>query len=247
MKLEDIGNFDYSPKPRVIQPRGVVYVPKIAAVKFYIMYKVENRYSKDESRYLIESNLEDVKSQLENKLKRKSIPSRSGLGYAILSENTFNVSMWGCNSSDAHIGFQKLFSIKGTPAKIDPLNIRIAGSFCSWELEISRHEAIAWRRFLYSERTEEDKNRYLSDFYKRNPNDLNKFLEVPIEEILVWQGHGEKTTTRLRNLFESMSIRTVRQLLEYSEQDLLEQRNIGPTCIEYLRCKLDEFGLELKE
>lgn len=39
------------------------------------------------------------------------------------------------------------------------------GTFCVWELGIVNHEKDAWKRFLLSERSQEDREAYLNDLY----------------------------------------------------------------------------------
>lgn len=47
-----------------------------------------------------------------------------------------------------------------------PFPGRHRGTFCVWELDVVWHEAQAWRRFLLSNRTADDRTRYIDDIYK---------------------------------------------------------------------------------
>ncbi len=67
--------------------------------------------------------------------------------------------------------------------------------------------------------------------------ELNKKLELPISAL--------DLSARAYNCLESENIRTLRDLVKRSEEEMLKVRNFGKTSLAEIKTKLQEFGLEL--
>lgn len=141
-----------------IPPREVCYIKLIEesemTLKFYDIYfsgKTTNN-----------STLSKVEQFLRSEIKGDKIDPHSGLGFAILTNDTLNVVRWNKEYpillQNQQYGFNKDY----TSAK--PLDIREndVGSFCIWEIGVADHERQVWREFVDSERGEEDLNKYLA-------------------------------------------------------------------------------------
>ena len=152
--LGNIGNIrkDYRHEPRHVSYTGLVASPNLV-MKLYAMFKklpVSWDLIVDAKKFLV----------LETETER--IEPLTGMGFAILSEDTLNVARWdkespivlknqvyGYINLENKIGFAEL------------LNTQEVGSFCIWELGIVNFEKNAWKEYLASERKEQDKKQYL--------------------------------------------------------------------------------------
>jgi hypothetical protein len=65
--------------------------------------------------------------------------------------------------------------------------------------------------------------------------------EVTIEEFF-----GNRKRTRLKNAFKQLGIKTVRQICQMSEEQLLLTENLGLSSVKELIQDLEEVGLKLK-
>jgi len=75
-----------------------------------------------------------------------------------------NVAIW-----DDHVIKNQIYLFEtGKLRDAKPVDIGKEGPFCIWELGIVQYEKRTWKRFLESERTEEDKKRYIEDKLEGN-------------------------------------------------------------------------------
>jgi hypothetical protein len=115
---------------------------------------------KSEEDYKIIDNVGSAKKLLEQEIDKKRIEPLIGLGFAILSEDMLNVARW--DTEYPIVIKNQVYGYKKNDLRTaELLDIGNAGSFCIWELGIVDHEKNAWKRYLESERTERDKERYL--------------------------------------------------------------------------------------
>ena len=97
----------------------------------------------------------------------------------------------------------------------------------------------------------QNKEYYLGLYEKSMPNTLSweeklkvvkeagfDYLEMSIDEL--------ELSVRSYNCLKRASIHSVRQLVEFSENDLLNIRNFGVKSIEEVKDKLESMGLSLK-
>jgi hypothetical protein len=163
--LSKVGNFqDYKHEPRVVRPLGLIVTPSIDLVlKFYHMTKKERDYS-------IQANttISEASRFILNEVREGRLEPLSGLGFAILSEDMLNIDRWDDDDVLPYVLKGDLYGFSqpgfSKPKKLD---IRKFGAFCGWELGIVAHETKAWMKYLASERTEADKQKYLEDKISR--------------------------------------------------------------------------------
>ena len=100
-----------------------------------------------------------------------SVSRRSGVGFAIISDDLININIWGSETpslihqtpytsrerSNGHFVFQR------------QQDISQLGSYCIWESKILAHEAGAWLEYLRSPKT---------------PADLTSYLDKKLSDIL---------------------------------------------------------------
>jgi DNA-directed RNA polymerase alpha subunit len=72
-----------------------------------------------------------------------------------------------------------------------------------------------------------------------------KTQDLKIEEITFH--HNPWVTTRVRNVLRQNGIHTLSQLLELTEEDLGDMRNLGAISLANIKVKLESMGLKLKE
>jgi DNA-directed RNA polymerase alpha subunit len=72
-----------------------------------------------------------------------------------------------------------------------------------------------------------------------------KIEQLPIAEITFH--HNKWITTRVRNVLQQNGIMTLGDLLQQTEFDLQDLRNLGAVSLANIKVKLDSMGLKLKE
>ena len=159
--LSKVGNAGrYNPAARSALPRGHIIADN-AVIKLYQMLVAGSQGT----RPFHINELIWFGNEVLDKIERKGIPIGTGLGFAIASEDVFNVSMWGTKDYPS-VPIQTVFTFNREKRVMTPVDIRIDGSYCAWEFAIANHEASAWRRFLYSARRGSDKMKYIDDFFR---------------------------------------------------------------------------------
>jgi len=157
IQLENIANVpeDYKSMPRTSVYTGLIISPELI-LKTYQMLKADEHFNP--------SLVANACRFLEREIERKKVDPMSGMGFAILSTDMLNVARWGAGGN-ARVLFNQLYQF--SPNMKDPLDwsdrlsIEKSGSFCIWELGIVANEKEAWKRYLASKRTAEDKKAYL--------------------------------------------------------------------------------------
>lgn len=246
IKLEDLaklGNFDsgkFVPKPRKITPQGITFAKDIAAVKVYSMVTYDE--------YL--RNYSDFIGTIRERLETGEIGPRSGLGYAVLSEDCLNVSMWDSGideNSPLYVIHPNIYTFEEGKFDISKLirhNVDEVGPFCAWEADVFEHESLAWRRYFYSKRTDEDKLEYLQNFYQGASKD---YPFSPMDDSI----RIIHPSSREYGLFRVLRIETIRDLMKYGESELLRrapQHKFGRRSLEQLKTKLKRLlNLELRK
>lgn len=117
--------------------------------------------------------LESARRHINGQLDQGTLRPYSGLGFFISSENYINVVRWdgGTAYEDPMLMHNQVYSVSvdggEDPAvpvfSFIPIKNMDDGAYCGWEVGIANHEREAWRRFLESKRTVEDKLKYLED------------------------------------------------------------------------------------
>lgn len=145
----------YEHEPRYVTPLKLVATPKLA-FKAYMMLKYDS--------FLTQKEMSTTEQFLKSEIESGKITPQIGIGFSILSEDMLNVARWDATypivlKNDIYIYERNDIQT----AKL--ADVRKTGSFCIWELGIVSHERDAWKRFLASKHTREDKKRYLDDFF----------------------------------------------------------------------------------
>ena len=147
-KYAKVGNVEYTHEPRIVKPFGLITTPKLV-LKYYGMHKKGQDFKK--------VDIKLYKDLTKYKIKSKNIKPLSGLGFAILSDEVLNVSVWDKN--EPIILKNNLFSyIDGQATKLD---VNKEGPFCIWELRVVNFEKELWMDYLQSKRKESNKRKYL--------------------------------------------------------------------------------------
>ena len=153
-RYENIGNIggDYDHRPRWVTPWKLFESPNLVLKMYSMVIKGESSLSNPVS---------DAEEFLRKEIKEGKIDPLTGLGFAILSEDTLNVARW--DTKQPIVKNQIYGYENGDMKTAEPLDISDVGSFCIWELGIVNHEREAWKRYLKYRRTEAAKIRYLDD------------------------------------------------------------------------------------
>jgi DNA-directed RNA polymerase alpha subunit len=75
--------------------------------------------------------------------------------------------------------------------------------------------------------------------------DDTKVEDLPIQEMTFH--HSKWITTRVRNVLGQNGIHTLGDLLQLTEFELRDMRNLGAISLANIKVKLDSMGLKLKE
>lgn len=151
MTYENLGNFpkDFELERRVGKPVGVIGDSKKLMLKHYVMFKEGQPFSLDSQCIAF----------LYKEIRQNRIAPFSGLGFSILSEGILNVARW--DVAIPELIKNRVYTFEGEFEEVKRVDIGEVGSFCLWELGIVAHEVHAWKKYLSSARTEEDKDLYL--------------------------------------------------------------------------------------
>lgn len=156
--LERLANFaEYKHEPRIVEPKGLIEDTSLI-LKMYAMVR-----QVPVDKYV----LRNAKKFLRESIRKNKIgdnPILSGLGFAILSDDMLNLAVW--DSKHPIVLKNSLYEYAGGFRTPNSLDIRHEGCFCIWELGIVAHERDAWKKYLASERTEQDKRAYLKNFFR---------------------------------------------------------------------------------
>ena len=158
MVFETIGgkSGDYQPKVHSVRPFSPIMTPN-AVIKLYSMRSVPQKPFSLEV-------MSDVKDLVTERLRDGRINPRLGLGFAVVSNGFINVSVWGGEYpsllNNNLFGFDKPENMRKS---IQTLDIREFGTYCVWELGVAAHEGAAWREYLWTQGTEQDKMNYINN------------------------------------------------------------------------------------
>lgn len=78
-----------------------------------------------------------------------------------------------------------------------------------------------------------------------SPNSSQNTSQIGIYDL--FRGGPQKLTTQVINCLEDARLDTLAQVLEKSERELREIRNIGPKSVDYIRKRLKERGYDLRK
>jgi hypothetical protein len=149
--IQDLANFpDYEHEPRIAVPDGLVTAPGLV-FKWYNMTK---KISQNAG--MLRQDIEHAKDFLGGLVVKGRILPLSGLGFVILSEqgNFLNTAIWDKKTP---------YILKNTIYDGEKRLGLDNGAFCAWELGIVAHEAKAWKKYLVTGKTEQDKREYLEN------------------------------------------------------------------------------------
>lgn len=152
LRLKRPGIVEYKHEPRTVRTFGLLETSDLI-LKLYSMAK---------NLHPTERTLRDTKKFLTKELSDDEISPSFGLGFAILCEDTLNVSRWDDNHPI--VLKNQLYGFEGSINSAKPLDIREAGTYCIWELGIVNYERDKWKEYLASHRGIADLSKYINSF-----------------------------------------------------------------------------------
>ena len=170
--LRTIGNFSgYEPKPRIVVPRGIAATGDSSRIKLYSMFET------GESEVDYSLAVDSLGQNVDKLLRDEEVTRGTGLGFAILSEEVLNISIWGGKNTPwlPSILTPNVFDFTDPlqPHKLVRAPQDMFGensAYCAWECEIVGHEGKLWRNYMDSQRTVSDKEAYLEKFLEGQIN-----------------------------------------------------------------------------
>lgn len=235
INLDNLGDFkEYEPKTRIVRAHKPFYEKNVAVLKVYSMLCEKTRpFTKDE--------LSFTKCFVGRALESGRIDPKIGLGFLILSEDVLNVNLLGGDFPSIINPNIYTFGKNGISTQtFIRKEVKDVGSYCVWEGEIVGHESKAWREYMLSERTKEDKSLWLMNVYSGSIQDAPISLaEKRLSEFNI----DTRTVNGLRNA----KINTVEDLIAKTEIQIGALKNIGSKGTRSLINFLGDFGLKLKQ
>ena len=154
MNYTNVGNIPETAKivQREVRYIGLLEEPNLV-LKFYDIH-----FS---SKPTNETTLNKVKDFLQTEIREGSVDPHVGLGFAILTNDTLNLVRWNKEYPILVQNQQYGFNRDYTSAKLLDIRENNVGSFCIWEIGVTDFERKVWRKFVDSERSENDKKEYL--------------------------------------------------------------------------------------
>ncbi len=157
IRLNRLGIGAYTARPHTLTVASHVIIPE-AVVKCYLLSPQKRDLPSPAA-------VDHVRKIINFKLKHQ-LNLESGMGFAILSEDTLNVSLWKRRPASViqpHIySFANMDALAHTaPRELKETLVDRAGAYCVYELAVVAQERDFWLEFLKSPRKEEDKKRYL--------------------------------------------------------------------------------------
>lgn len=157
MKLENLGNApEYIHESRYASPEGIIATP-VLVLKMY-----------DLQLSGINNPIDAARGFLNREIDAGNINPLIGMGFAILSRGMLNVSRW--DKKYPIVINNKIYTFdinfKRSFESARKVSVDEVGPFCIWELGIVNHEREAWKEYLDSERSEQDKRNYLLNMIK---------------------------------------------------------------------------------
>lgn len=221
---------NYNPEVRSVRWAEVVEIPSPSAFLKLYGLQIDGSYLFEKDDYSA------VADFLSNEINGGVVDVLSGLGFAMISEDTLNVSFWGgdypslINPSvySFQEGSRGVFKPGVVREALGELEISKGVSpYCVWELGLVSHESAAWRKYLFSDHTGRDKNTYLNDLF-RGPigSKPAAFRGESMGKSL--SGYEDDLGAPLVRRLEREGIVTVGDLMNTSERDLLAIRIVGP-------------------
>ncbi len=152
MKLEKLGNAPkYMHEPRYASPQGIIETSNLV-LKMYDMLSLG-----------IQNPVDGAKRFLNREINAGNINPLNGMGFAILSRDMLNVSRW--DNKYPIVVKNQIYTFDPSSKKpfesAKRASVDEIGPFCIWELGIANHEKEAWKKYLASKRSEQDKRNYL--------------------------------------------------------------------------------------
>ncbi len=158
MAYENIGNIaSYTPRQMAVKTHGLITSPELV-MKLYTMLP---KGSEAQDGDIKESNIDSAKRFLLDRIGEGEIkPEMSGMGFAILSEDVLNATVWANDFPVLGINKVYFFSEQdlSDAKKADPNK---SGAYCAYEARILAYEAEKWLAYLKSPMQESDKAAYL--------------------------------------------------------------------------------------
>ncbi len=157
--LNNLGDFwNYKHKPRIVQHEDFIDIGNpMLVLKLYNMVKSGQNF-------IDRKVLELVREFTRTEALGKRIDAFSGLGFAILSPEIFNVARW--DQKIPYLLKNDVYEYEvqdGATIKARKLDTNVEGAFCAFELGIVNHEREAWNTYLASKREFKDKARYVNN------------------------------------------------------------------------------------
>lgn len=155
---------DYRPGVKTISPvHGMVDTSSLV-LKLYQMHELGKPFHSDFTALSQEFLITEINEE--------RITPELGLGFAILSEDTLNVARWG--KETPYVLVNQVYGFENQDVlNAQRINMEKDGAFCGFELKIVGYETSLWGGFLYSQKKEEDIQKYLSTFAPDGPLTLD--------------------------------------------------------------------------
>jgi len=155
MSYESLGIVpkDYKNEQHEVQSIGLITEPNLV-LKLYHMFVSDKPLDPN----YLEQNMEYIEKQIRDDV----IKSHIGMGFAKVCKDAIGVATW--DENNPIVIQSQLFYVKNQDiSTAEEMNIGEEGPYCVWELGIVAHEKEAWKRYLDSQHTEKDKEKYLND------------------------------------------------------------------------------------
>ncbi|MEK6927927.1 MAG: hypothetical protein AABX11_05850 [Nanoarchaeota archaeon] len=144
---------------KIVEPQGLIAV-KGCDLKFYTILRKENAGKRD---------IELVKSIIKDEFEYGGLEGEVGMGFVMLSDNTLNIPRWSKDNPTILVNSVNFIYKTQNSGYFAPFrtNSHDLGVSYFWQYKILQHERDAWRAYLLSNKSDQDKQRYLSDFLPR--------------------------------------------------------------------------------
>lgn len=256
LTLEAIGNIDpdYKPRIRFTTPLPPTYVRDTAAVKFYKM--VPYRLDPNEPDLVSKQDITEARKFLTERLRQREIDPKTGLGFAIVSEDVLSLTMWGGDFPS--LANPTIFTYGPRPLTRNSLKkaeIETAGAYCAWEAQdILAYEAKAWINYMNDSNSTSDpesKEAHKQAYLDTRFSGLSGDWRTSPDRLDVRLSHIKEFRARAQKRFQRLGIMTLGGLTKATSDQLYDPnmpymfKNFGEGSLAEVNQTLKELGLNL--
>lgn len=158
--LTGIGNVDamkdqhgetYQYTRRSVRPAGLLAHPEIA-LKIYHLIR--------ERTPLQENTVEDLERFLTAEIDAGHVDLKQRMGFVILGQGFVSINVWGKGNGL----FAQAYSVEDSYSELTRQALERSAIACTWDSRILNFECRLWHYYLLTERSPENKRRYLDTF-----------------------------------------------------------------------------------